>query len=102
VRSVALSPDHSRAYVDVCYGTSRLNKDLHAWDLFIENAAQLNLLGLPQATRFDIDRTLVLPWSREWFEPRKGSKTPIIGRLTDLEVAQLETLKRIRRAGRGR
>jgi hypothetical protein len=100
VRSVLLNHDHTKAAVEVCYGTSKLKKDLFPLDLFIENAAQLNLLGLPQATRFEIDRTLQLPWAKEFFEPRDGTKTPIIGRLTEDEIAQLETLKRIRAAQR--
>ena len=98
VRTVSLTEGHVAGYVEVCYGTSRMNSDLHAHDLIIANAAQLNLLGLPQATRFDIDKLVTLPWASEFFEPRPGSKTPIIGRLSDLEIAQLDTLKRIRAA----
>jgi hypothetical protein len=102
VRAVLLNREHTKAAIEVCYGTSQLKKDRFPLDLFIENAAQLNLLGLPQATRFEIDRTLQLPWAKEFFEPRDGAKTPIIGRLTQDEVAQLETLKRIRKARRGK
>src|SRR5688572_29973401 len=65
VRSVELSEDHKRARLEVCYGTSQLKKDLFPYDLFIENTAQMNVLGLPQATRFEIDRTLLLPWASE-------------------------------------
>lgn len=100
VRSVLLNKGQTKARVEVCYGTSQLKKDRFPFDLFIENASQLTLLGLPQATRFEIDRVLQLPWSAEFFEPRRGKKTPIIGRLTQDEIAQLETLKRIRKAGR--
>ena len=100
VRSVFLNHDHTKAAVEVCYGTSQLKKDRFPLDLFIENTSQLNLLGLPQATRFEIDRTLRLPWAREFFEPRDRSKTPLIGRLSQDEIAQLETLKRIRKAQR--
>lgn len=98
VRCVLLNREHTKAAVEVCYGTSQLKKDRFPLDLFIENAAQLNLLGLPQATRFELDRTLQLPWASEFFGPRDGTKSPIIGRLTQDEVSQLETLKRIRKA----
>lgn len=98
VRSVELGRQQTVARIEVCYGTSKLKKDLYPYDLFVENLSQLNLLGLPQATRFELDRTVKLPWAKEFFEPRDGSKTPIIGRLSPYEIGQLETLKRVRLA----
>lgn len=97
VRTVDLSRDHAFARVEVCYGTSQLKKDRYPFDLFIENASQLTLLGLSQATRFELDRTLWLPWASEFFVSKDGPKTPIIGRLSDQEIGQLHTLVRLRR-----
>lgn len=99
VRSVALTEGHKHAFVEVCYGTSKLKSDLHPDDLIIQNAAQLNLLGLPQATRFELSKTIWLPWASEFFEARKGCKTPIIGHLTNREIGQLEGVMRRRKSG---
>ncbi len=98
VRCVSLSRDHKFGRVQVSYGTSKLKKDLYPFDLFIENAAQLTLLGLAQATRFELERCVWLPWCAEFFTPRDGTKTPVIGALTDKEKAQLQTIARIRDA----
>ena len=100
VRAVQLSQDHTHARVEVCYGTSKLKKSMYPYDLFIENAAQLTLLGLSQATRFELERTVFLPWAKEFFECRDGSKTPVIVHLSDSEIGQLETIKRLRRRAR--
>jgi hypothetical protein len=98
VRSVELSTDHKRARVEVCYGTSKLKHDLYPTDLFIENASRMAQLGLTQSTRFELDRTLILPWAKEFFSPKDGSRTPIIGHLSEPEITQLETLKRLKAA----
>jgi hypothetical protein len=100
VHTVQLDPDYTIARIRVCYGTSKLKKFKYPNDLFVENAAQLTLLGLTQATRFEIDRLVWVPWASEWFEPKDGSKTPVIGRLTALEIGQLSALQRIREAAK--
>jgi len=97
VRSIGLSKDHSRAELEVTYGTSNTKSDSRLLDLIIGNANELALMGLPQATRFDLDLTLWLPWCSEFFVPRPGQPTPVIGHLTQTTISQLETLKVLRR-----
>ena len=97
MRGARLSPDHQRAQIEVTYGTSRLKLDNRPLDLIIQNASELAAMGLPQVTRFDLDQTVWLPWCAEFFEPRSGQNTPIIGHLTPATIAQLETLKVLRR-----
>lgn len=97
VRSVFLNRAHTWARVEVTYGTSNTKNDTRLLDLIIQNATDLAEMGLPQATRFDLDRTVILPWSAEFFEPRAGYETPIIGHLNHSAVAQLEALKVLRR-----
>ena len=97
VRSVFLNPDHTKAMVEVTYGTSNTKSDERPFDLILANAAEMAMMGLPQATRFDLDRTLRLPWAREFFEPRRDRPTPVIGHLTHSAIAQLEALKVARR-----
>ena len=90
VRAVSLNKSHTKARLEVCYGTSKLKKYSFPFDLFIENAERLTALGLPQATRFELDRTLSLPWAKEFFIPKDGSL--IIGRLGDREITRLREL----------
>ena len=90
IRSVSLNKTHTKASVEICYGTSKLKRDLFPLDLFIENDARLTDLGLAQATRFELDRTLFLPWAKEFFEPKDGAL--IIGRLGDREIFRLRAL----------
>ena len=90
IRSVALNKAHTAARVEVCYGTSKLKKASFPLDLFIENAERLTALGLAQATRFELDRTVYLPWAKEFFAHKDG--VLIIGRLGDREILRLRTL----------
>lgn len=100
VRSVYLNRAHTRARVAVTYGTSNQKLDTRPLDLLLANATDLAEMGLPQATRFDLDAAVVLPWCEEFFVPRAGQSSPIIGHLNFAAVSQLETLKVLRRAGR--
>ncbi|MES1157220.1 MAG: hypothetical protein ABUL73_05520 [Alphaproteobacteria bacterium] len=73
-------PPGERYLVLVAYGTSvaKLGKRRH--DFTIGNEMMLNLLRLPQITRFDLDRVLWLPWARPFFAPRDDDKhsTPVV------------------------
>lgn len=51
----------------------------------------MNVCGLKQATRFDLNREMTLPWSREFFECLADKPTPIIGHMPDYEVRKLQT-----------
>lgn len=97
VRSVALSKDHTRALVQVTYGTSKKSPQDHPLELHITNSKELDLSGLPQATCFVLDRTIWLPWSPDFFCKREDGTGPVIGHLTQNTIMQLETLKVLRR-----
>jgi hypothetical protein len=68
----------------VAFGTKvlKLMQRQHL-DLIIQNAADLRILGLYRATRFDLDSTAVLLWSEEFFGCWAGHNTPVIGTLTE-------------------
>lgn len=97
VRTVLLGKGHQRAWIEVSYGTSKLKEDSRLLDLIIRNATEMAAMGLPQAIRFDLDSTVVLPWAKEFFVARPGYSTPIIGHMTQSACMQLETLKVLRR-----
>jgi hypothetical protein len=97
VRAVLVNRDGVRSQVEVAYGTSKLKSaQRQNVDLIIQNAEQLRNMGLPQATRFDLDpdNCVWLPWASEWFEARDNMKTPVIGHLTERYEARLRRIAR--------
>lgn len=94
VRAVKVNKAGTKAFVAVTYGTSKLKMLERPQDLFICNLTDMNLAGLPQATRFNLDnnRTIWLPWAKEFFTPREGYRDPLIGTLPPNIVTQLQVL----------
>lgn len=86
------------ATIQVAYGTSKLKTDraFTKFHLSIQNASKLAKFRLPQATRFDLDHIIWLPWSSRWVEPREEGLTPIIGKLDDEYRETLKLLKMVR------
>ena len=86
-------PPGDRFFVLAAYGTSLTKFSTRPNDFTIANSATLDILRLPQATRFDLDRVLWLPWARPFFEPRKPEdrfSTPVISVLPDGIQATLQ------------
>lgn len=69
--------------IRIAYGTKNLKfvqrKDI---DLIIQNHSDLKAIGLPMATRFNLDELIVLPWNQENFGCWRGYRHPVVGRLT--------------------
>ena len=86
-------------FVEVSFGTSNA-ASYSDRDLYIANLADMVDAGLPQATIFQLNRTAILPWAEEWFVPRKGMKTPVIGQLNDRCREYLKQLTRTYRRRR--
>jgi len=97
VRAVALNRDQTKAIVNITYGTSRI-KENRTLDLQIQNCRSLDECGLEKATRFDLDKTIWLPWAKEFFRPPARYSGPILGHLDPQSCMQLEALKVARRA----
>lgn len=97
VRSIALNADQTRAAIEITYGTTKLKGKDRPFDLHIQNFACIEACGLQRATRFDLDRTIWLPWIAEFFAPMEGYKDIRVGSLDDRAQAQLEALKVARR-----
>lgn len=78
----AEEPPTDRFELKVVYGTSTMKSDERPLDFSIVNYTTLNLLRLPQQTRFDMDRVLWLPWAKPYFVPREergdAFTTPVI------------------------
>ena len=87
----AFADQDGNPWVEVVYGTSKdpySNSIIH---FSIVTLAEMNVCGLKQATRFDLNRTMTLPWSQEFFECLPGKPTPIIGHMPEYEVKKLQT-----------
>lgn len=71
--------------VDVAFGTSNLKiSQRMGLDLIIQNLQDMNTIGLPMATRFDLDpvNSVRLPWIDTYFGCWRGYPSPFIGRIT--------------------
>lgn len=70
--------------VRVAYGTSNLKLATRKNDLFVQNYEDMSVAGLYQATRFDLDNIIWLPWAEEWFVPvGRQYSSPVMGRLPE-------------------
>jgi hypothetical protein len=92
VRAVQLFDQHRKARIEVCFGTSKNIMNDPLSDLIISNLAEMDCAGLFQATRFKLYKTRRLPWAREFFRPRQGEASAIIGKLGDQSRQYLREL----------
>lgn len=82
----ATDPPGDRFYVQVAYGTSVLKTGKRPHDFVVANSVSLDMLRLPKATRFDLDKIVWLPWAKPWFVPRTNDDafcTPVMSVLTE-------------------
>jgi hypothetical protein len=87
----AFADQDGNPWVMVVYGTSRDPYSNSLVHFSIVTLPEMNMCGLKQATRFDLNRAIKLPWSREFFECLSGKPTPIIGHMPDYEIRKLQT-----------
>jgi hypothetical protein len=69
---------------EIAYGTKSLKQhNRQGLDVIVVNSADLDAMGLPMATRFnlDADKRVTLLWASENFQPWTGYSTPKIGAL---------------------
>jgi hypothetical protein len=82
-----------RSAIKVSYGTTNLKWLMRGRvDLIIQNAAELAEIGLPMATRFDLDESNVLPWCAEFFCIPRGRSSIIVGHLNKTASQRLERI----------
>jgi hypothetical protein len=87
----------------IAYGTKNLKfvqrKNL---DLIVQNAADLNAMGLSMATRFDLDDTniVLLPWTEEFFGCWSGNTHPKIGSLPESYVRDYAFVMALRQSNK--
>lgn len=86
----AFQDQDGNPWVHVVYGTSKRPYSSRPQDFAIVTLPEMEVCGLSQATRFELDRQLELPWSEEYFGCLPGQPTPVIGHVPDYEVRKLQ------------
>ncbi|KKJ78101.1 hypothetical protein WH95_01735 [Kiloniella litopenaei] len=80
VRDVLRDPETDEVYVEVCYGTSRTEKN-RPYCFYVCNSSDMDDAGLPQQTMFHLYETAILPWCHEYFTPQEDGFGPIVGKI---------------------
>ncbi len=69
--------------VRIAYGTRKLKLIERPQDLVVQNSRDLDDIGLPCATRFDLDQVADVIWSEENFGCWPDAVSPYVGSLTE-------------------
>ena len=81
VRAVFLDRRTSRSSVEVAFGTSKKSDRLYKGEFSIASPSGMRAAGLDLPTKFDLARTVRLPWTREFFTAKPGRNRLILGSL---------------------
>ena len=90
VRRTFLNRRTSRGSVEVAFGTSRRIDRLYRGEVLISSPSGIGAAGLDYPTKFDLLRTVRLPWAEEFFAVKPGNSSLVMGSLhpSDLIVLQ--------------
>lgn len=84
--------DGGRFAVEVCYGTSKVDKRIRGVGSFvIARYDELVALGLYRSTRFELLTTQLMPWAEETFPRAPGRSGPTLGHFTNYQKLRLQT-----------
>ncbi len=87
VRATKRDTESGRSAAVVSYGTTVLKLGKRdKIDLIIQNAEQLGRLGLPHATRFDLDTMQWVLWTEEFFAIPPHASSIVTGALNDSQI----------------
>ncbi len=86
----AFADQEGNPWVELAFGTSKNPNRLHPLNFTVSKLSDMDACGLYYATRFDLQRTMTLPFTDEFFEVRFGFHSPTIGRLTDYQIKLLQ------------
>ena len=94
VRAVFLDRRRSRCSVEVACGTSQKPDRLYEGAFLIASPSGMRAAGLDLPTKFNLARTVRLPWTREFFTAKPGKSRLILGSLHPSDtIALLRTAK---------
>lgn len=81
-------------WVEVSYGTSQVDKPATAGSFSIVPFSDLQQIGLHKNTRFELFKTILLPWALENFPNCPGKPAPILGHLTGRQKVRLQEFQK--------
>ena len=94
VRAVFLDRRRSRCSVEVAFGTSKKTDRLYRGEFSIASPSGMRAAGLEAPPKFDLARSVRLPWTREFFTAKPGRTRLILGSLHPSDtIALLRTTK---------
>ena len=99
VRAVFLNCRTGRSSVEVAFGTSRKLDRRCVGEILIATPSGMRAAGLQLPTKFDLARTVRLPWARQFFTIKSGTDRLVMGSLHPTDVI---ALRRAARALAGR
>ncbi len=90
VRRTFLDPRTSRSSVEVAFGTSKKPKTLYRGEFVVASPGGMRAAGLDLPTKFDLARTVRLPWARQFFAVKPGHSRLVMGALHPADVMALK------------
>ncbi len=81
VRAVFLDRRRSRSSVEVAFGASKKTGRLYRGAFSIASPSGMRAAGFEAPTKFDLARTVWLPWTREFFTSKPGRTRLILASL---------------------
>lgn len=72
---------NGRRSITLAYGTTAHPKRNYGYEVIVKGKAAMHAAGLTKPTRFVAIRRITVSTAHPGFEPRRGTATPIIGRL---------------------
>ncbi len=89
VHAVFINPRTSRASIEVAFGTSKKSDKLYRGEFSIGSPTGMTCAGLDLPTKYDLGRTVRLPWARQYFSVKPGNTRLVMGSLHPTDVLAL-------------
>jgi hypothetical protein len=90
VGKVYLNRHIGRSSISVAFGTSRNTDQLERTAFLVATPSGMRAAGLELPTKFDLSRTVRLPWASEYFAVKPGGRGLVMGSLHPMDVAALQ------------
>ena len=90
VRRTFLDPRTGRGSVEVAFGTGKKLKTLYRGEFVVASPGGMRAAGLDLPTKFDLARTVRLPWARQFFAVKPGHGRLVMGALHPADVMTLK------------
>ena len=96
VRAVFINRQTSRASIEVAFGTSKKTGKLYRGEFLVGSPSGMTSAGLDLPTKFDLGRTVRLPWTRQYFIIKPGNSRLVMGSLHPTDVLALRQAAKAR------